>query len=85
MDSILISWNDGNGNIVISGDGGDIKISSDTINNGVERQQVLTFRTDVGDVTVTLTVTQKGNRVALRDVKLLELRDSSGKLLTAKK
>lgn len=85
MDSILIPWNDGNGNIVISGDGGDIKISSDTINNGVERQQVLTFRTDVGDVTVTLTVTQKGNRVALRDVKLLELRDSSGKLLTAKK
>ena len=85
MDSILISWNDGNGNIVVSGDGGDIKISSDTINNGVERQQVLTFRTDVGDVTVTLTVTQKGNRVALRDVKLLELRDSSGKLLTAKK
>lgn len=85
MDSILIPWNDGNGNIVVSGDGGDIKISSDTINNGVERQQVLTFRTDVGDVTVTLTVTQKGNRVALRDVKLLELRDSSGKLLTAKK
>lgn len=85
MDSILIPWNDGNGNIVISGDGGDIKISSDTINNGVERQQVLTFRTDVGDVTVTLTVTQKGNRVALRDVNLLELRDSSGKLLTAKK
>ena len=85
MDSILIPWLDGNGNIVISGDsGGDVLISSDTINEGVERSQVLTFRTTTGNATATLKVTQKGRSVFLRSLDDDSLRDTDGKVLISK-
>lgn len=85
MDSILIPWQQGEGNIVISNIGGELRISSDIINENIERKQTLTFKTDVGDRTATLTVIQKGNRVILRDNSKLTLRDNSGNILTAKR
>lgn len=84
MDSILIPWNDGNGNIVISNNGGDVLISSDVVNESVERTQVLTFRTTDGTVSANLTVTQKGKRVILRDNSGAILRDNTEKVLTSK-
>lgn len=85
MDSILIPWNDGKGNIVVDGDGGEIRISSDTVNNGLERRQVLVFRTDVGNAVATLTVIQKGTMVVLTDAALSVLTDMDGSVLMAKK
>lgn len=85
MDSILIPWNDGNGNIVINNVGGEVLISSDTINNSVERRQTLVFRTIIGDVTAELEVIQKGNRVILRNNSGEILRDNEQKVLTANK
>lgn len=59
MDSILIPWNDGNGNIVINKTSvGEILISSDTMCK-IRRNQYLTFRTTVGDKTTKLSITQK--------------------------
>lgn len=84
MDSILIPWNDGNGNIVISNNGGEVLISSDVINNSVERMQVLTFRTTDGTVSTNLTIIQKGKRVILRSSNGSILKDSVGKILTSK-
>lgn len=83
MDSILIPWNDGNGNITVSEVNGEILISSDT-NSSVEREQTLTFRTLVGDKTALLLVKQKGERVVLRDVNGFTLRDNVQSILTAK-
>ena len=83
MDSILIPWNDGNGNIPVSEVNGEILISSDT-NSSVEREQTLTFRTLVGDKTALLLVKQNGERVVLRDVNGLTLRDNVQSVLTAK-
>lgn len=83
MDSILIPWNDGNGNITVSEVNGEILISSDT-NSSVEREQTLTFRTLVGDKTALLLVKQNGERVVLRDVNGLTLRDNVQSVLTAK-
>lgn len=85
MDSILIPWNDGNGNIVVSKVGGEILISSDVINESVERTQVLTFQTINGADSATLTVIQKGNKVVLQDSNLLILKDINGKILTSNK
>lgn len=85
MDSILIPWNDGNGNIVISNNGGEVLISSDVINENIERTQVLTFQTTNRAVSATLTVTQKGNKVILRDSNILILKDINGKILTSNK
>lgn len=83
MDSILIPWNDGNGNITVSEVNGEILISSDT-NSSVEREQTLTFRTLVSDKTALLLVKQNGERVVLRDVNGLTLRDNVQSVLTAK-
>lgn len=86
MDSILIPWLDGNGNIVISNIGGDkILISSDTTNDSIERSQTLTFVTSNKAASATLEVVQKGNRVVLKDSNGLILKDSQDKILTAKK
>lgn len=85
MDSILIPWETGAGNIVISNNGGDFLISSDTPNNGMERSQILTFRTTSGNVTATLTVIQLGNKIVLRDSRQSILRDNKQKILTALK
>lgn len=82
MDSIVIPWKIGSGNIIISEANGEILISSDT-NSSVEREQLLTFRTLVGNKTASLLVIQKGERVILRDVNGLVLRDSAHGILTA--
>ncbi|MDY3266233.1 MAG: hypothetical protein SOX26_01625 [Phocaeicola sp.] len=83
MDSFLVPWNDGNGNIVISNNGEEILISSDVVNDGIDRSQTLTFRTTVGNKTATLQVTQKGNRVILRDNAGFILRDVNQNILTS--
>lgn len=83
MDSVLVPWNDGNGNIVISNNGEEILISSDVVNDGIDRSQTLTFRTTVGNKTATLLVTQKGNRVILRDNAGFILRDLNQNILTS--
>lgn len=85
MDSILVPWNDGNGNIVISNNGGEILISSDSINNGDDRSQTLTFCTTIGNKIATLTVAQKGDdRTILRDSNGFILRDTDQNILTSK-
>lgn len=83
MDRIVIPWRTGTGYITISEANGEILISSDA-NDGVEREQQLTFRTLTGNATATLTVIQKGGRIVLRDSNMAVLRDSSQKILTAK-
>lgn len=86
MTTVLIPWTTGQGNIVLEGEGGDIRVSSDTPNYDGDRQQVLTFRTDVGNKTATLTVVQKGaDVIILRDSDNKELRESSGQTLTVTK
>ncbi len=85
MGNILIPWNDGDGNIVVSGDGGDVLISSDTANEGIERRQTLTFRTLTGNATTEIEVIQEGMRVILRDNAGRIQRSLQGDILTAKK
>lgn len=85
MDSFLIPWTTGKGNIIVTNNGGDVLISSDTTNDGVQRSQIIIFRTIVGSVTKELIVIQKGNRVILRDNSGAILRDNVQKVLTAKK
>lgn len=85
MDSIVIPWQTGDGNIIVSESGGEVLISSDTTNNGEERSQTLTFRTLTGNATATLLVVQEGSDIIiLRDSNGLVLRDSSDNILTAK-
>lgn len=83
MDRIVIPWRTGTGYITISEANGEILISSDA-NDGVEREQQLTFRTLTGNATATLTVIQKGGRIVLRDSNMAVLRDNSQNILTAK-
>lgn len=84
MDRIVIPWQTGDGNIIVSESGGEVLISSDTINNGEERSQTLTFRTLTGNATATLLVVQEGSVIILRDSNGLVLRDSFDNILTAK-
>lgn len=84
MDSILIPWNDGNGNIVINkNEDNTILISSDSINNSLKREQTLVFSTTKGQAVAFLKVIQGGNRVILRDSNNIILRDKNYKILTA--
>lgn len=68
MDRILIPWSTGNGNIVLEKqtDGITVIVSSDTINESSQREQILTFVTEVGSVSHTITVIQKGKEVILK-------------------
>lgn len=85
MGNILIPWNDGAGHIVVSSTGGDVYISSDTANEGIERRQMLTFRTLTGNATAEIEVIQKGMRVILRDNAGRILRSNQNEILTAKR
>ena len=67
MDSIIIPWNVGEGNIVINGDSSGNLLISSSLNEDVEREQILTFRSTTGNVTASLTVRQKGNSVYFTD------------------
>lgn len=86
MEQILVKWNTGDGNIVISNDGGDVTISSDTANFSTERRQRLTFRTTTGDAVAYLDVVQKADtdKVILIDAVGKILQDTSSKILIAK-
>lgn len=83
MDSILIPWKVGSGNIIISEKDGVLLISSDT-NDDIEREQVLTFQTVKGNATATLLVRQKGSLVVLKDVNGGILYDFDNDMLKAK-
>lgn len=83
MDSILIPWKVGSGNIIISEEDGVLLISSDT-NDDIEREQILTFQTDKGNATATLLVRQKGTLVFLKDVNGEVLYDFDNDILKAK-
>lgn len=80
---ITIPWKTGGGNIVLAVSGEEVRISSDTANARLAREQVVTFR--AGEATATLTVVQKGARVVLRDSAGKVIRDNEGRTLTVKK
>lgn len=82
MDSIIIPWSIGSGNIIISERDGHLLISSD-VNDDIEREQVLTFQTDKGNATATLLVRQKGSLIVLKDVDGEVLYDTNNETLKA--
>lgn len=79
-----IPWNDGNGNIVLTFTGqgnGTVTVESNTDNRGIERQQVLTFRTTGNNpVTVQVLVVQLSGQQYLT-AQGIQLRTVDGKLL----
>lgn len=77
---ITIPWKTGGGNIVLAVSGEEVRVSSDTANARLAREQVVTFR--AGEATATLTVVQKGARVVLRDNAGKVIRDNEGRTLT---
>lgn len=88
MERILIQWNEGTGNIVIEEVGGEVKLSSDTVNDSVDRvQSIRYYTTNTSGMTAEATqqVTQLGKRVGLRDSAGLILRDKNGLILTSLK
>lgn len=88
MERILIPWGTGKGNIVIEEVGGELKLSSDTVNDSVDRTQTVryyTTNTSGATAEATQQVTQLGLRIGLRDSNALTLRDKNGLILTALK
>ena len=83
MDSIIIPWSIGSGNIIISERDGHLLISSD-VNDDIEREQVLTFQTVKGNAKASLLVRQKGSLVVLKDVNGEVLYDINNDVLKAK-
>lgn len=72
---IEIQWTDGNGNIVIEKTTEGANVSSDSINDDVDRQQSITFKTIVGNATETRLVKQQGSLVYLADSDGVDLYD----------
>ena len=66
---VKIPWEEGGGHIVVDLSSGKAALSSDTTNEGVEREQVVTFRTTKGSPlrSVGRTVRQAGRRIGLKD------------------
>lgn len=88
MERILIPWEEGTGNIVIEEVGGEIKLSSDTVNDSVDRVQSVRYYTTNTSGAIaesTQQVTQIGKRVGLRDSEGMILRDKNGLILTSLK
>ena len=86
MATLTIPWNDGNGNIILtySGHGdGTVTVQSTTDNLGEDRQQTITLKTTDGTKAVQVTIAQLTGMLILRDVNLMTLRDSQGKVLRA--
>ena len=85
--TVKIPWTEGGGHIVADLSVGKVTLSSDTSNEGVEREQVVTFRTTKGSpiCSVSRTVRQAGRRIGLKDKDGAILRDSNGLTLTAKR
>lgn len=80
-----IPWNDGNGNILINsvaGKANTFSISSSTVNEGIEREQELTFQTTNTKgkkATVKLRVKQIGKRELFITADSLVFTDSDNK------
>lgn len=86
MTTLTIPWNDGNGNIILTYNGqgdGTVTVQSSTDNLGEDRQQVITLKTTDGTKAVQVTIAQSTGMLILRDVQLMTLRDSQGKILRA--
>lgn len=83
--TVKIPWTEGGGHIVADLSVGKVALSSDTVNEGVEREQVVTFRTTKGSplCSVSRTVRQAGQRIGLKDKDGAILRDSNGLVLTS--
>ena len=83
--TVKIPWEEGSGHIVADLSVGKVTLSSDTANEGVEREQVVTFRTTKGSplCSVSRTVRQAGRRIGLKDKDGAILRDSNGLVLTS--
>lgn len=88
MERILIPWMEGTGNIVIEEVGGEIKLSSDTVNDSVDREQKVryyTTNTQGNTAEATQSVKQLGKRVIIRDSGQVVLCDKNGLILTSLK
>lgn len=86
MATLTIPWNDGNGNIILTYNGqgdGTVTVQSSTDNLCEDRQQVITLKTTDGTKAVQVTIAQSTGMLILRDVQLMTLRDSQGKILRA--
>lgn len=83
--TVKIPWTEGGGHIVADLSVGKVALSSDTANEGVEREQVVIFRTTKGSplCSVSRTVRQAGQRIGLKDKDGAILRDSNGLVLTS--
>lgn len=83
--TVKIPWTEGGGHIVADLSVGKVTLSSDTLNEGVEREQEVTFRTTKGSplCSVSRTVRQAGRRIGLKDKDGAILRDSNGLVLTS--
>ena len=83
--TVKIPWTEGGGHIVADLSVGKVTLSSDTVNEGVEREQVVTFRTTKGSplCSVSRTARQAGQRVGLKDKDGAILRDSNGLVVTS--
>lgn len=83
--TVKIPWEEGGGHIVADLSSDSVTLSSDTANEGVEREQVVTFRTMKGSplCSVSRTVRQAGRRIGLKDKDGVILRDSNGLVVTS--
>lgn len=83
--TVKIPWTEGGGHIVADLSVGKVALSSDTANEGVEREQVVTIRTTKGSppCSVSRTVRQAGRRIGLKDKDGVILRDSNGLVVTS--
>lgn len=83
--TVKIPWTEGGGHIIADISVGKATLSSDTANEGVEREQVVTFRTTKGSplCSVSRTVRQAGQRIGLKDKDGAILRDSNGLVVTS--
>lgn len=83
--TVKIPWVEGGGHIVADLSVGKVTLSSDTANESVEREQVVTFRTTKGSpiCSVSRTVRQAGQRIGLKDKDGAILRDSNGLVVTS--
>ena len=83
--TVKIPWTEGGGHIVADLSSDSVTLSSDTDNEGVEREQVVTFRTTKGSplCSVSRTMRQAGRRIGLKDKDGVILRDSNGLVVTS--
>lgn len=85
--TVKIPWKEGAGHIVAALSSDSVTLSSDTVNDSVDREQVVTFSTTKGSpiCSVSRTVRQAGRRIGLKDKDDAILRDRNGLTLTAKR